>query len=231
VKIFLIVFVILVLGKPAYAQGFVNLDFESAQVLGYARGNNVTLTNAIPGWVGYSINPGGGTQFITQVFYEATSPFVGYPATIALQTTSPATVSPGLLPIQGLYSVLLESAFPGNYSFAAVGQTGEIPSYAKTLIFWGTFSGQITFAGQAISYSTIGTVPNNNIYRADISSFAGHAGELLFATTQNSFIGTLDNIQFSTEPVPEPSEIILVQLGALLFYSGRSPKNYCSLRG
>ena len=218
-KISPLIFAILLLGKAVFSQGFVNLDFESAQVSGYAPGSNIPISNALPGWVGYSINPGNPTQSITEVYYEATTPFIGFPATIALQTTNNGTIPPVFLPIQGSYSVFLESQFfPPKVSrpYAAIGQTGEIPTDAKTLLFWGNFSGQVTFAGLAISYAAVETIPNNYIYAADISLLAGQTGKLLFSTTDNLFAATLDNIQFSPQPIPEPSAVALLAIGSLL---------------
>ena len=56
---------------------------------------------------------------------------------------------------------------------------------------------------------------NYKIYSADISAFAGQTGQLLF-TTPVQTLALLDNIQFSSLPVPEPSEFALVMLGTIL---------------
>ena len=51
-------------------------------------------------------------------------------------------------------------------------------------------------------------------------AYAGQTGELLF--TDPSFLGfqggpaIIDNIQFSSNPLPEPSELALAALGTLL---------------
>jgi hypothetical protein len=52
----------------------------------------------------------------------------------------------------------------------------------------------------------------------DISGFAGQVGELRFSigpgTAGSSF---LDFIQFSTQPIPEPSALAMIGLGGLVF--------------
>ena len=49
-------------------------------------------------------------------------------------------------------------------------------------------------------------------FGGDISSFAGQSGELRFQGG-----GWLDDIQFSTQPVPEPSRLAFVALGLAAF--------------
>jgi len=65
---------------------------------------------------------------------------------------------------------------------------------------------------------------NYTVFGADISAYAGQTGELLFTAPwqgepgQSGFEedGMVDNIQFSSSPIPEPNEFSLVGLGALL---------------
>ena len=50
----------------------------------------------------------------------------------------------------------------------------------------------------------------------NISMFAGQTGELRLGSDG----GVVDNIQFSLEPIPEPSAFALFVLGSLLFLNG-----------
>jgi hypothetical protein len=57
----------------------------------------------------------------------------------------------------------------------------------------------------------IGSASAATIVGEDISSFAGQTGQLLFQGG-----GELDNIVFSTQPIPEPSSFVLFGTSALL---------------
>ena len=221
-RIACLVAVALALLRNVSGQSFVNLNFESAQVSGYAQGTYIPFTNALPGWNGYAISQNSGKQLITQAYFNATQPLIGLPPQISLQTSNVTSVAPGFLPIQGNYSVLLQAALPGQ-SNAAIGQTGEIPTNAQTMTFLGAFEGQITFGGQPILYSAIQNFTNYMLFAATISQFAGQTGELLFETSdtpESAMIGTLDDIQFSSSPVPEPSALSLFSI-CILFLCWR----------
>jgi len=164
----------------------------------------VPITNALPGWSGYiSGSP------VDRVLYNGIALDA---ATISIQSPT----SPNFQAVQGSYYVLLQgsSVFAPTAS-AAIGQTGFIPATAKTLIFWG-YAGldNVSFNGQTLSLIESGTTAHYNIYEADISAFSGQTGPLLF-TAPPGYWDTIDNIQFSSIPVPEPSEIALALMGAL----------------
>jgi hypothetical protein len=194
------------------SQGFVNLDFESANASGYSSGT-IPTTNAIPGWTAYI---SGVAQ--SSILYDDET--LSDPA-ISLQDTN------GIYsPIQGSHSVLLQGQFnPTHNSIytnsVAIGQTGLIPTLAETLIFSAniTVGGpyldnmQLTFNGQNLGFTQIGSGANFTIYGANISPFAGQTGQLLFSVPYNGGV-LLDNIQFSSLPVPEPSGLPLAILGA-----------------
>ncbi len=103
---------------------------------------------------------------------------------------------------------------------AAIGQTGQIPISAQSLIFLsGSESMQATFSGQPIPLSELGRTSSYLILGGDISFFAGQTGELRFTmpSVQFSFnIPYLDDIQFATQPIPEPGVFGLFAFGALL---------------
>lgn len=76
----------------------------------------------------------------------------------------------------------------------------------------------VTFGGQPITLYDLG--PASSGYRAiagDISQYAGQTAELRF-TAPNDVRDTLDFIQFSITPVPEPSTWALLTLGSAAFW-------------
>jgi hypothetical protein len=203
---------ILLLAAPqhGHCQGtFRNLDFERPVLpLNPDLEFQVPITNGLPGWRGYI----GGSP-VDRVLYNTIALDA---AAISLQNPS----SPGFQgfpAVQGSYYVLLQgsSVFAPTAS-AAIGQTGFIPATAKSLIFWG-YAGpdNVSFKGQTLSLIQAGATTHYNIYEADISGFAGQTGQLLF-TAPPGYWDTIDNIQFSSIPVPEPSEIALAVMGALV---------------
>jgi hypothetical protein len=108
----------------------------------------------------------------------------------------------------------------GGTQGAAIGQTGQIPPTAKSITFWwglglNYYTLQITFNGQLLSFNPISSTANYTIYGADISPYAGQTGELLFSEGPSAGEGVIDNVQFSSSSVPEPSEFALTALGAL----------------
>jgi len=214
----IILVVALVANEVCYAQGFINLDFESANTSGYSSGYSspilIPTNNAVPGWTVY--------------FGSAQQPTIPY-NTIALDSASvdlEGTNSQyGPYPIQGNYSIYVQGGtqFDPDHNGASMMQTGQIPADALSIIFWGgsgNFSTQpsvlnVTFNGQNLSLTDMGDTANYTIWAADISAFAGQTGTLSFhAPWQTSSL--LDNIQFSSSPIPEPSALGLSALGGLL---------------
>jgi hypothetical protein len=102
---------------------------------------------------------------------------------------------------------------------ASIGQTGQIPLDTVSLLFYLSLNSsiQVTFNGQIIPLVQTGSTANYVIMDGNISSFAGQTGQLLFTALPNVGYGLIDNIQFSTTPVPEPSTLGLTALGGFLF--------------
>lgn len=199
----LVVLTLLATTRLAQSQGFVNTDFENPVLPLTPVNFQVPTVDAIPGWTAYV----GGSQ-VNQIVYN-TRPLDA--AEVTLQGLGSTT----LTPIEGNYTVeLYGSSQFGPQQSAAIGQTGQIPANVSSLIFWG-YSSDVTFAGQSLSLVLLGTTPNYNIYGADVSAFAGQTGQLLF-TAQPQSVDIIDNIQFSTSPVPEPNSFGLFALGGLL---------------
>jgi hypothetical protein len=73
----------------------------------------------------------------------------------------------------------------------------------------------VTFNGQTLTLTELGSTAHYNIYSADISAYAGQTGQLLFTALWESS-ALIDNIQFSTLATPEPGALSLTALGGLL---------------
>jgi hypothetical protein len=199
--------VLILLLQNSIGQDFVNLDFEDSIITSSQpsfQGFNYGTAN-VPGWVEYNgwsdSNYAGGASLIYN------NQTLDNPDVSIWDTTyfRPA--------IEGDYSVYLYGGsaayaltYPGWPTGASISQTGQIPATAKSISFEG-YGFQVSFNGQLLSF-TGGS--------ADISAFAGQTGELVFAVPWQSQ-GVLDDIQFSTQPVPEPSFFGLLALGCVLF--------------
>jgi hypothetical protein len=191
---------------PSRGQGtFANLNFEAANIpANTPDGVVVTVTQALPGW---TVLSGGG---------------VGY----NFETLGGAYVSlfgPSYGAIQGNYSAsLVGQFFPEQppYLSAAIGQTGQIPQDAQTLIFWASpgNSLQAAFDGQMLPLIQLGSGANYVVEAANISSYAGKTGQLSFTASPLVYGGfnLLDNIQFSSSAIPEPGTCVLLFCGAVL---------------
>lgn len=195
------------------AQGLINLNFENASFVVDPNGTfppySVYASNAIPGWTAYL---GGVPQ--TDVLSNDTTLAL---AAVSLEGTNPALFA--LPAFQGRWSIFLQGFFgqtnSGYPATASIGQTGQIPFTAQSLFFWGNLSlsgvtndFSVSFNGQDLPLIAISNALNYTVYGADISAFAGKSGELLFTAYQNTY-AELDNIQFSSIPVPEPSALAL----------------------
>lgn len=112
--------------------------------------------------------------------------------------------------LHGSYSVSVVSSIGGLIP-ASLGQSGTVPATAQSLRFYMYGFLQVSFNGQDIPLVVLETRPTYTIYGGDISGFANQYGELLFYG-----LGTLDRIVFSNLPVPEPSALGLLGLGAAL---------------
>jgi hypothetical protein len=193
----------------------VNLDFENASLIpDHSSGAwGYYASNAIPGWTLFARDSAfqGG-----DVYYDNFSLGGGAVSLIDTNTTSWGYNYP---PIQGKYYVMLMSFnYPGYEYTVGIGQTGQVPTSAQSITFLGSATlNALSFNGQILPLTVIGNGANYNIYGADISSFAGQTGLLLFETALPSGGATIDDIQFSSSPVPEPTVYALAALGTLLF--------------
>jgi hypothetical protein len=217
IKRIAIVCFLLVLQK-VYSQGFVNLNFESPILPFSPEFQTISANSALPGWSAYYISS-GATNLTTVVAYNAVS---AGGAVVGLCDTN--INNPSLLPLQGSYSVLLQGSGFGTPTAASIGQTGQIPINALSLLFYQSltvYGLQASFNGHVIPLIQTGATSRYAIMGGDISAFAGQTGQLLFSALPNAGNALLDNIQFSSAPIPEPSAFALVVLGGLLLGSRR----------
>ena len=185
-------------------QGFVNLDFEAATIPSNPTYADMTAANLFPNW---TVSPP-----LVYTIYNDISLSGG---SISLMPTN--TGYPG--PLQGQYWVEFRGSNPngpgGPYTIS-LGQTGQIPVWARSISYWGNDQGlQITFNGAVLAFSTLSTTANYNVYGADISAYAGQTGQLLISAPSGTG-GQLDNIQFSSTAVPEPGTVALIVTGGWL---------------
>ena len=194
--------------QRGHSQGtFRNLDFESAMVPVNPNGVfELPIANALPAWTAYI----GGSP-VDLVLYDTRNLDA---AGISLQDST----SPVFQPLQGNYSVFLQgSSIFAPTASAAIGQIGRIAPGTRSVILYATpgSSLQVTFGSHLIPLVQIGSAANYNILGGDISGYAGVSDELRLTVLPNTG-ALLDNVQFSMTPVPEPSEIALAVMGALL---------------
>ncbi len=199
-KIVLVEFLVL-LARQGASQGFVNLDFEDAQIKDLTF-SVIPATNAFPGW---SVNA-------PYVSYDDVSLSGG--SISIMDKNAPYYINT----IQGMYFAFFQAGNePSTSQTISLGQTGTIPLGTESITFWGNIGGlQITFAGQPLVFSETGSTANYNTYAADISSFAGQNGQLLFSEPAYTDTAMLDNIQFSSSPTPEPSTLCLAAFGGFI---------------
>lgn len=189
-----------------HAQGFINLNFEAANLAAYGGGPAfISSTNALPGWTAYA----GASQLNT----------------IPYNNLSLGGTSVSIFDTNGFYSVISGAVSVNLYggitdASASISQTGLIPASALTLLFKAQAGAgvlQVFLGGQGLSFFNMTSESNYNLYAADISSFANQIQTLTFsALNGNNNYWTIDDIQFSPTAIPEPSTLALAALGTLL---------------
>jgi hypothetical protein len=222
---------LLLLGVGAergFCLGFTNLNFESAHVSGYpVNAMGVPISAALPGWNASFSNATSGTLAASQVWYDGLS---GGGSAISINDTNTGF---GFVPLQGKYSAMLFGGGPSSNSFysATISQTGIVPTGTESLqVQIGNYGDAfiVSLSGETINMVPLATFAHYTLYGGDVSTFAGQLETLSFtappaAVTQPSFL-EVDNILFSTSPVPEPGTLALAAMGAVLLGMGRGRK-------
>ena len=198
---------------------FQNLGFDDAitnTVVQYAPGFfHGPTSELLPGW---QINLG---PFIN---YNSLLSGLGF-GTIVSQRFSLTNFGSVVFGKFGLVLVPGYDMQTGIYSPIVLTQTGDIPSDMKSVHFLNYGS---PFELQVDNALIPLTVESNVLVHGalvsslagDISSFAGQSVELKFTTldTPDFGVNSLDSISLSSEPVPEPSVLVLFGVGALLLF-------------
>jgi hypothetical protein len=196
----------------SYSQGFSNLNFEDAVIVPDPSSPNypyaVYASNAIPGWTAYV-----GPTPQTDIIYN----------TLSLGATSVSILGQNGVPssLSGAYSINLYGG--QTASSASISQTGLVPAGVMSLLFKAQYSGPpggtllALLGGQDIPFSAISNGPNYTLYGASISGFSGQTEQLSFSAAEgvNNY-WTIDDIEFSSQPIPEPNSPLLLGLGVSL---------------
>jgi len=203
------------------SQQFQNLDFESANLPSVPNfgGGPVPVSEGLPGWTAYL-----GTVQQTDVLHNVTYNTLAS-VDILGPTWTKAPEEPGI--IGGNYSVYLQAGYQGVDVTASIEQTGTVPVGSESIQFkaWEMFGGSfsVSFNGNNLPLTVLGTgqSPSGqpyNLYGVNIAPYAGETGLLDFTESINGGLSLLlDDINFSTSSVPEPSPALLVALGGLIF--------------
>jgi hypothetical protein len=207
-----------------HAQGFINLDFESASIPISQPPSpvpNVDIGLALPGWSAFI-----GTNQVSLVMYNSQT--LDTSSVSIFRSNHPVEYT-SLNLIEGAFSVF----FMGGYTEILPGlpfptdtslsQTGLIPETARSLQFKTTSDRVVAFLdGQLLPLATLQSTPEYVLKGADVTPFIGQTKELRFTifasrTGAGGYPGVLDSIVFSPDVIPEPSLLSLLVLGVLFF--------------
>lgn len=178
---------------------FQNLSFESARPFFDPSipvdHNPVNATNALRGWTIYGGYTYPGILYNNEALDSAS---------ISLLSINYTYGIPGFA--SGAFYVKLRGASFDPTQIPAIGQTAQIPVSAMSLTLIAYDPPEVTFQGNTIPLVNMGNCglyfgTYYSTYGGDISAFAGQVGQLRFSSGFSYF----DNIQFSTQPIPEPS--------------------------
>jgi alpha-tubulin suppressor-like RCC1 family protein len=204
-QIALVVFLTTGVFFTALAQDFYNLDFEQASLVPVsgAYADEVEIGPALPGW---------------SVFIQ--NPFVLYD-NMFLDSAGMSIFDSlmGAKAFQGKFTVILQGGFslyggPTNRLSSTIAQTGQIPPWAKTLLFDAWVMDPAYFTVSLGPYYVLASYTNYNLYAVDVSGLAGQTVGLAFTAVPRPAPGLaisgvyLDDIRFSSSPLAAPPFIL-----------------------
>jgi PEP-CTERM motif len=185
-----------------------NLDFEAATISQNQTPGLVNVSDALPNW---------------DVFYNlAIQPQIGF-NTVTLGVQQVVLLGDGSS-IEGGFSVYLQGGISSVPSDVDIQQDILIPDNTQSILFKaqpGTDSLFLTLHNQFVPFVALATTSNYTLFGGNISSFAGQSVMLKFAAwASSSGIGwNLDSIEFSSQPIPEPSTWALLIAGSGLLFA------------
>lgn len=207
-------------GQKKTSGQFEDLNFEQATIVSDPSNYlGVYVSDAIPGWT-------VGNSFLgtNDILYDDLS--LGAPSVTLCGPNPKGGASYAPPPLDGNFSIDLYGGVPGeNYPQVGVSlsQTASVPAGAQSILFiassgFGAAPLLLSLGGQNISYSAISIEPDYTLYGGNIPAF----GDQIETLTFNAPIGVnnyweLDDIQFSSSPVPEPDVLSIFGIGTLLF--------------
>ena len=184
----------------ARGQGFLNLDFSLAHNLPSSPGIDglsVSVTNALPDWNAYE-----GEKVLSSIYYVSNNFSSAYT----------------LVELEGGTLALGGNNFGVGLFGGSISQTAQVPNNAESLEFETSFAQnfELYLGGQRIYYTEISAGNGYDTYGANLP--AGTAGQVETLTFyENGSQTVLDDIVFSSSPIPEPGEGALLGLGALVW--------------
>ncbi|MEI7728570.1 MAG: hypothetical protein WCO56_03325 [Verrucomicrobiota bacterium] len=208
---------------------FQNLNFEEATVPDLPSGSwnsSEPVADALPGWRAFI-----GTFEVTTVPHNA-HPF----GAVSVIIYGPYSWSSDIL--SGNYSAGLAGAYYYQPEFrnASIAQVGAVPMWANSIQFkvspW-AHAFTVSLGGNVLPTQQLSSTAQYLIWAADVSAYAGNETELRFTSMYDGLgppnLISLDDIQFSTDMVPEPSALALGCTGGLVCWRAVRRKNKASI--
>ena len=224
------VVIVLLFSLAAFGQGFQNLDFESDPIYVGPNPNGGGSLYAIPDWTANFNN----------------TPQSGVPINLFVldYTQAGLIVGPSSAVIDGNQSVYLSaSSFEapvGGSATENISQTGTVPSGANSIQFMlGSMEGfggtvdlsqpqnnfYVTMNNQVVPLQVLANTGSYLILAGDVSKWAGQSAQLSIGVSvpynsisvqETIFLGTIDDVSFSTAVVPEPSTLSISGISVIL---------------
>jgi hypothetical protein len=200
-------------GQGSLGDGtFQNLNFGSATVV-FLSGDSGLIEPgpALPGW-SPSINGAPGSWL---AYNE-----------LAVGSSAIALLGPAPPIVGGNYSIVLQGGSGPQQGTVSIQQTRTLPVGANSIMFQSStypfYPKGIVAFGLNINSQPVNLVPlsvANNVwtYGGNISQYAGQSAALDFYSLSGVSAGNfgLGDITFSSQVIPEPSEVVLFGIGGL----------------
>ncbi len=208
---------------PAVVHGgaFGDLDFESASAP-HPLLTEESASQGLPCWAVNNFHPGTVTYGTIALDAYCVSIHDGHSGYLG-----------DFNPLDGNYSVMLQTENPSPHTLAWISQTGDIPPDANSIMFLSDTVSPPTLSLNGVviptSVCNVGPTVNTNhgpvdTYIGDIRAFTGQQNVLLeFESAGNN---SLDDIQFSLTVVPEPSTLALLTIAALVAIATIARRRY-----